>query len=70
HVALYRGPFKAVLDAEGHLFPKGEAVEVCIDTAERLKQPPYSDRFIVIDPPGNIAKDLVCGSDKDKKCCG
>ncbi len=34
--AIYRGPFKATVDEEGHIFPRGEAVEVCTDTAQKL----------------------------------
>lgn len=67
HAAMYRGPFKAVMDEEGHLFPRGEAVEVCTDTAERLQRPPYSRAFVICrteqpeGPPAN------CHS--QEKCC-
>ncbi len=72
HRALYLGPHKAVIDEEGHLFPRGEEIEVCTDTAEKLKQPPYSGHFIVIDPSGNATDDFIGGSDSDKdnRCCG
>ena len=50
--AVYTGPFKAVVDEEGHTFPRGEEVEVCTDTAAKLRAEPYSGRFIVIDPEG------------------
>ncbi len=48
--AIYKGPFKAVIDDEGHTFPRGEAVEVCTDTAKRLQKPPYAGLFIITDP--------------------
>ncbi|MEE8403007.1 MAG: methyltransferase domain-containing protein, partial [Candidatus Hydrothermarchaeaceae archaeon] len=48
--AIYKGPFKATIDEEGHFFPRNEPVEVCTDTAEKLKRPPYSDHFDVIEP--------------------
>ncbi|MFQ5956220.1 MAG: methyltransferase domain-containing protein [Candidatus Brocadiales bacterium] len=72
HKAVYLGPLKAVIDEEGHLFPKGEEIEVCTDTAEKLKKPPYSGRFIVIDPSGNATNDFICKTDpdKDNRCCG
>ncbi|MFQ5863088.1 MAG: methyltransferase domain-containing protein, partial [Candidatus Brocadiales bacterium] len=72
HKAVYLGPLKAVIDEEGHLFPRGEEIEVCTDTAEKLKQPPYSGHFIVIDPSGSATDDFICGSDSDKdnRCCG
>lgn len=48
--AIYRGPFKSVSDEEGHLFPRDEAVEVCTDTAAKLRHAPYDAFFTVIDP--------------------
>ena len=48
--AVYRGPFKAVVDEEGHLFPRNEAIEVCTDTAAKLSAPPYAGIFTVIQP--------------------
>ena len=50
--AVYRGPFKAVLDEEGHLFPRNESVEVCTDTAAKLRHRPYADQFTVLSPEG------------------
>ena len=70
HKAVYLGPHKAVMDEEGHLFPRGEAVEVCTDTAEKLKRPPYSNHFAVIDPSGDTTPGIVCKPDSDNKCCG
>ncbi|MCI0529579.1 MAG: methyltransferase domain-containing protein, partial [Nitrospira sp.] len=52
--AIYHGPFKAVVDEEGHLFPRNETVEVCTDTAAKLKNPPYSGIFTVIEPDREI----------------
>ncbi|MBI4051074.1 MAG: methyltransferase domain-containing protein [Elusimicrobia bacterium] len=46
--AIYHGPFKAVMDEEGHLFPRGEAVEVCTDTASKLSHLPYIGQFTVV----------------------
>lgn len=48
--AIYHGPFKAVVDEEGHLFPRNEAVEVCTDTAAKLKNAPYGGVFTVVEP--------------------
>ena len=45
--AIYLGPMQAVVDEEGHLFRRNQAVEVCTDTAARLQHPPY-DRFFVV----------------------
>jgi MoaA/NifB/PqqE/SkfB family radical SAM enzyme/ubiquinone/menaquinone biosynthesis C-methylase UbiE len=65
--AVYRGPFKAVVDEEGHLFPRDEAVEVCTDTSEKLKKPPYNYFFSVIEPDGETTEYSCCES--DGKCC-
>ena len=48
--AIYQGPFKSIRDDDSHEFPRGVAVEVCTDTAEKLKRPPYSGLFVVTDP--------------------
>jgi MoaA/NifB/PqqE/SkfB family radical SAM enzyme/SAM-dependent methyltransferase len=48
--AVYRGPFKTVMDEEGHLFPRDIAIEVCTDTASKLRNAPYAAHFTVTDP--------------------
>ncbi|MBI3331261.1 MAG: methyltransferase domain-containing protein, partial [Candidatus Omnitrophica bacterium] len=70
--AIYRGPYKAVLDEEGHLFPRNVAVSVCTDTARKLSQPPYAGLFTVVEPDGAV-KELAlaaCGpSGNGAGCC-
>ncbi len=61
--AIYRGPFKAALDEEGHLFPRNVAISVCTDTAAKLSHPPYDTFFTVIEPDGS-RKELVT-----TECC-
>jgi len=58
--AVYLGPWHSVLDDEGHLFPRNEAVEVCTDTAAKLAAPPYAGQFVVFD----------AGTGDDFRCCG
>ena len=53
--AVYLGPGKALLDEEGHTFPRGLAVEICTDTAAKLAFPPYAGSFSVIEPDGDGA---------------
>lgn len=48
--AVYLGPMKAVVDEEGHLFPRDVEVEVCTDTAAKLSRPPYAGSFAVLEP--------------------
>ncbi len=45
--ATYLGPMQAVVDEEGHLFPRDQAVAVCTDTAAKLQKPPYQSSFVV-----------------------
>jgi radical SAM protein with 4Fe4S-binding SPASM domain len=47
--ATYLGPMKAVVDEEGHLFPRGIPIEVCTDTAAKLRGGPYASSFAVAD---------------------
>jgi MoaA/NifB/PqqE/SkfB family radical SAM enzyme/SAM-dependent methyltransferase len=47
---VYLGPFKGVMDEEGHFFPRNEMVEVCTDTAAKLKNEPYQASFLIIEP--------------------
>jgi 7,8-dihydro-6-hydroxymethylpterin dimethyltransferase len=69
--ATYLGPMKAVVDEEGHLFPRGVPVEVCTDTAAKLKAAPYAASFVISDGKAssavNISAGDVCGP--DGRCC-
>jgi 7,8-dihydro-6-hydroxymethylpterin dimethyltransferase len=60
--ATYLGPMKAVVDEEGHLFPRGVPVEVCTDTAAKLRAGPYASSFAVADGPPSSA-DIAAGDD-------
>jgi SAM-dependent methyltransferase len=61
--AIYLGPAKAILDEEGHTFPRGLEVEVCTDTAAKLAAPPYAGSFRVIEPEGDVSLEagIRCG---------
>ncbi|MEE8425163.1 MAG: methyltransferase domain-containing protein, partial [Elusimicrobiota bacterium] len=75
--AVYLGPWKSVLDDEGHFFPRNEEIEVCTDTAEKLRHGIYAGRFRILEPAGKTrvtgviagaaAAGAVCGPDED--CC-
>ncbi len=47
---MYRGPFSAVHDDDGHVFGRGERIAVCRKTFEALTRPPYAEHFIGIEP--------------------
>jgi ubiquinone/menaquinone biosynthesis C-methylase UbiE len=66
--AIYLGPFKAVMDEEGHLFPRDEAVDVCTDTSAKLKNAPYNQFFNVIEPDGEVTEFKGC-EPGGGKCC-
>jgi radical SAM protein with 4Fe4S-binding SPASM domain len=57
--ATYLGPMKAVVDEEGHLFPRGVPVEICTDTAAKLRGGPYAGSFSLVDGLGS--RDDVAG---------
>ena len=70
--AVYRGPHKAVLDEEGHLFPRGVPVEVCTDTVAKLSQPPYAGAFAILDDPSGAGEIAAAANDESScapGCC-
>lgn len=50
HRAVYLGPYVSVTDEEGHLFPRGQAVEICTDTLAKLGNEPYRGSFALLEP--------------------
>ena len=64
--AVYNGPFKSVWDDDGHEYPAAVPVEVCTDTAEKLRRPPYSGHFTVTDSDGTLKEHVSCAAGK---CC-
>ena len=44
HRAVYLGPYTSVMDEEGHLFPRGQALEICTDTLAKLSHDPTRAR--------------------------
>jgi radical SAM protein with 4Fe4S-binding SPASM domain len=63
HRAVYLGPYASVMDEEGHLFPRGQAIEVCTDTLAKLSHAPYQGSFLLLEPgvavPESVA--VSCG---------
>ena len=68
HRAVYLGPLKAGIDEEGHLFPRGEAIDICTDTAAKLRAPGYASSFAVLDPTSDGAP-AGYGCDPAAGCC-
>ncbi|MDE2143875.1 MAG: methyltransferase domain-containing protein, partial [Elusimicrobia bacterium] len=68
--AVYLGPYKAVVDEEGHLFPRYEPVEVCTDTAAKLSSAPYAGHFFVSGVPAQAAaEEGACCAPGSASCC-
>ena len=76
HYAIYNGPLAVVIDDDGHEFPVGKYVQVCVDTREKLSVSPYAGYFSFIDPDGELIDGELCsssskksGSDNDGNSC-
>lgn len=52
---IYKGPFKKVLDDDGHAFERGERYAVCDKTFQLYQREPYRDSFECIEPRTPIA---------------
>ncbi|MFQ5685263.1 MAG: methyltransferase domain-containing protein [Candidatus Scalindua sp.] len=68
--AIYHGPYKAITDEEGHLFPRNEPVEVCTDTAAKLSNFPYAGQFTILNADDDNAASYSCSpSEEGVPCC-
>lgn len=65
HRAVYLGPYVSVTDEEGHLFPRGQAVEVCTDTLAKLTNEPYRGAFAILAPGAAAGECCATGAG----CC-
>ena len=54
---VYRGPFKEVLDDDGHRMERGRRYAVCDKTYQLYKQEPYAASFDFVDPLEDIPLD-------------
>ncbi|MEX0999204.1 MAG: methyltransferase domain-containing protein [Thermodesulfobacteriota bacterium] len=71
--ALYHGPFKVIIDEEGHVFPRNQAIEVCTDTAQKLSEVPYKGMFTILEPDQETNEVSCCSpsatNGNDNSCC-
>lgn len=51
---IYNGPFKQILDDDGHAMERGKRYAVCEKTYNLYKKSPYAESFICIDPRDEI----------------
>ena len=70
HKAIYKGPFKVIIDDEGHVFNRNQAVEICTDTLNKLNSAPYLGSFTILEP-GSNTEVKFCTIDNNSKdgCC-
>jgi arsenite methyltransferase len=52
---IYRGPWKQVVDDDGHTLERGARMAVCDKTFKLYSQPPYAGQFILVPPREQIA---------------
>lgn len=60
---VYRGPFKEVLDDDGHRMERGRRYAVCDKTYNLYKKAPYAQAFEFIDPLTDIPLDEAAAFD-------
>ncbi len=54
---VYRGPFRKVLDDDGHAFERGVRAAVCDKTYQLLRRAPYVEHFDAIEPRTQVPLD-------------
>lgn len=52
---IYKGPFKEVLDDDGHRLVRGQRIAVCAKTFALYSQAPYAGQFDLVEPRVPIA---------------
>ena len=63
---VYRGPFREVLDDDGHRLRRGERVAVCDKTFSLYSQPPYTEHFELIEPLVPVTPEQAKPYDSDR----
>jgi len=67
---IYKGPFKKVLDDDGHPMERGKRYAVCDKTCSLYQKPPYRDFFEFVDPIEEIpladAKPYDCSGTRER----
>ncbi len=54
---IYKGPFKKVLDDDGHAMERGKRYAMCEKTYENYKKSPYAENFEFLEPITAIARE-------------
>ena len=53
---VYRGPWKQVVDDDGHVLRRGERTAVCRKTMGIYTRPPYADHVLPVPPLTPVAE--------------
>lgn len=68
---IYKGPFKKVLDDDGHAMDRGKRYAVCDKTYKLYQSEPYKDMFVYVDPveevPMDQAEDFSCSTTRIRR---
>ena len=56
---IYTGPWKAVVDDDGHTLRRGEPMAVCAKTYEIYCRPPYAENIVSVATRGPIAAEAA-----------
>lgn len=57
HAVMYRGPWRQVLDDDGHVYLRGERTAVCEKTYELLGRAPYAGHFLPVPPYTEVPRE-------------
>lgn len=52
---IYKGPFKEVLDDDGHRMERGKRYAMCAKTFALFSNAPYRDQFILVEPANPVS---------------
>ena len=52
---IYKGPWRKVLDDDGHALERGQRIAVCDKTFQIYSKEPYASQMILVEPIENIA---------------
>jgi arsenite methyltransferase len=63
HAAIYRGPWKQVVDDDGHTLERGARMAVCEKTFGIYSKPPYQNQFILVPPREEVPREKAGGFD-------
>ncbi|MGH7809090.1 MAG: methyltransferase domain-containing protein [Candidatus Binatia bacterium] len=69
HAVIYRGPWKQVVDDDGHTLERGARMAVCDKTFKLYSQAPYDGQFVLVPPRQGvpISEAVVFDCSRDQK---